>query len=216
MAVFRKKGDDLLPVLVPAVDVDVVRQIDLFRGDVEAGQFQVTALQGIEHAPGAVHIPPQGFHPVFHAGEIQPVPPVGGAGSLVGEVLEQDGIGKPDDDAPFPGRLSDSRSHCFTGAVERLHASVGPQPELQLVLPGILAGGCPGGADDQVLTLHPVHPFQEEEGFEEPMLRAVGRLPAHVRGEAGGIPVHGVPMPVTDQADIGEGARPGRRLRGAA
>ena len=205
MAILSQGGGNHLPVLVAAVDVDVVGKVNLFRSNVEAGKFQILGIQFLEHGPCAVDVPVQGLETVLRIGKIQPVTPVGGGGGFVGEVLEHDGIRNADDYAPFPGRCADASGHLRAGLVQFLYTAFRPQPEVQLILPDFLVGAF-SGPQDKGFVMHPVAAFQEEEGLEQPMLGAVGGLPAHMGGKTGGVPVMGRAVPVSHQRKVLEGA----------
>ncbi len=57
MAILSQGGGNHLPVLVAAVDVDVVGKVNLFRSNVEAGKLQILGIQFLEHGPCAVDVP---------------------------------------------------------------------------------------------------------------------------------------------------------------
>ena len=101
VAVCTQRRGNLVPVLVAAVYIYVVRQVDFFRSDVESGQLKISGRNGSEHLPGAVYVPVEGLQAVLHGGKVEPVSPISCRGLLVGEVLEHYCVGNADDDSPF-------------------------------------------------------------------------------------------------------------------
>ena len=210
MAVLGQRRGDDFPVLVLAVDVDVVGQVDFLGSDIEAGEFDVFRVQGLEQRPGRVDVPVKRFQPVFHLREIQSVAPVGRRRLFVREGLEHDGVRDADDDPALALRRTDASRHFCAGLFQPRHAAVLTEPQVQLILPDFLVGRLPG-AEDEGLVVDPVAALEEEEALEEPLFAAVGSLPAHVRSESCRIPAVRLAVPVADEADVAELARRGHR-----
>ena len=128
VAALGKRGHYLLPILITAVDVYVVRQVKLFGGDVEAVQFKVFGGQSLETRADLAHIPVKGLEPVLYAGEVKSVAPIGCGRFLVGEVLEHHGVRKADYHFAFCWRVTYSGGRIGAGFVQGSHSAILAQP----------------------------------------------------------------------------------------
>ena len=59
MAMGGQGRSNFLPVLVLAIYIYIVGQVNLFGGDIKAGELQMLRIQGFEHFPCTVHVPVQ-------------------------------------------------------------------------------------------------------------------------------------------------------------
>ena len=191
----------LVPVLVAAVDVYVVGQVNLFRSDVEAREFKVFAAQASKHIAGAVDIPVQGLQAVLYACKVQGITPVCRGGLLVGEIPEHYGVGDSDDDAPLARGGAYPGCHICAGLFQLADAASLAQPKVQLILPDALVGRF-SRPQHHSLVVHPVAAFQKKEALEKPLFASVGGLPAHVRGKACGIPMMRLAVPVAHEVQV--------------
>ena len=204
VATLGQRWGYVLPILVAAVDVDIIGEVDLFGSNVEAVEFHIPAVQAGKTAANLIHVPVKGLEPVFDLCKVEAVAPVDGRGVLVGEPLEHDGVGQADYNFALSRRIADSSGGLGAGGFQRSDSAVFTQPEVQLMLPFRFCGRKAGGGDDKVPACLAVLPFEEDEGLEQPVFAAVGGRPANVGPETLCIPSVGFAVGVTYEVGVAQ------------
>ena len=230
MGVGGKPGDDGFPVLVlpvPGVGriIRLARALEegriqrqLFRQDVESGEFQVPEMQGLKPFPAPVHVPLAGRDLVRHFREVQgpaaQFSPIGRGGVPVLEVLVADRVRNPHDDVTREGRSTQFRRCAFDGCVQFLQGSVISEPGFRKIFPGLLDGGIPAIRDAEREVPRRIPAVDAEESVEKPV---GGSVPVPVQdmgteaffrpaGRRGIVPAQG------DQGEVGERGGPASPL----